>query len=134
MLFVGYARSGHSIVSTLMDAHPHVVISNELNLFDQFSELDKAPSSSWRENLYNLLHSRSIRDARWSRTNPHKGYVLKVDGLWQGSFNESIDIIGDKSGDITTRAFSENEEEFLGNYHRQGFGTDSCYSHIAKPF
>lgn len=49
VFFVGYARSGHSIIGTLMDAHPHVVISNEFNLFSQFSELDKAPFFLWRK-------------------------------------------------------------------------------------
>ena len=118
VLFVGYARSGSSIVGTLMDAHPHVVISNEFNIFDQFSEIDIAPSFSWRENLYNLLYSRSTRDAKWSRSSLNKGYQLRVGGLWQGRFDRYIEVIGDKSSDVTTRAFLKDSEEFLRNYQK----------------
>ena len=32
VIFVGFARSGHSIVGTLMDAHPDIVIAHEYNV------------------------------------------------------------------------------------------------------
>jgi hypothetical protein len=116
VFFVGYARSGHSIIGTLLDAHPHIIISNEFNLFDQFSVLDEAPLSTWKENLFNLIYRRSRKDLKWSRSEQRKGYDLKVDGLWQGKFNHYIEVIGDKSGDITTRAYNEDSETFLRNY------------------
>jgi hypothetical protein len=34
--FAGYARSGHTLVASLLDAHPEVVISNELDAFRYF--------------------------------------------------------------------------------------------------
>lgn len=118
VFFVGYPRSGHSIIGTLMDAHPHVVISNEFNLFMRFPELDKASNSTWRDHLYNVLYARSRQDARASRADEKKGYNLKVDGLWQGKFSGYIEVIGDKSGDITTRAYLHNRTEFLRNYKK----------------
>ena len=118
VFFVGYARSGHSIIGTLMDAHPHVIISNEFNLFSQFTELNKASKLSWRDNLYNLLYSRSIRDKKHSRAALHKGYKLKVSGLWQGKFSNYIEVIGDKSGDITTKEYSMDPEGFLRNFKK----------------
>ena len=30
-MFVGYPRSGHSLVGTLLDAHPDIVIAHELD-------------------------------------------------------------------------------------------------------
>lgn len=39
MFFVGYQRSGHSIIGTLVDAHPHVVISNNLPFLKKFHYL-----------------------------------------------------------------------------------------------
>ena len=33
VFFVGVARSGHSIVGAVLDSHPHIVISHELNVF-----------------------------------------------------------------------------------------------------
>ena len=31
-LFIGYARSGHSLVGSFLNAHRHAVIAHELNL------------------------------------------------------------------------------------------------------
>ena len=116
VFFVGYPRSGHSIVGTLMDAHPHVIISNEFNLFSSFADLDKVPASRWRENLYNLLYGKSAYDVYHSRGDSKKGYSLTIRNLWQGRFDRYIEVIGDKSGDITTRAYMRNKTEFLRNY------------------
>ena len=33
LFFVGYARSGHSIIASMLDAHPNVVIAHEYALF-----------------------------------------------------------------------------------------------------
>ena len=44
ILFIGYPRSGHSIVGSLMDAHPHMVIANEFLLlrnWKYFSDREK---------------------------------------------------------------------------------------------
>jgi len=30
VLFVGYPRSGHSLVGSLIDAHPHAIIAHEV--------------------------------------------------------------------------------------------------------
>ena len=116
VLFVGYTRSGHSIIGTLMDAHPHVVISNEFNLFTKFKELNKVSYKTWKYNLFDMIYKKSAYDVWHSRGNPRKGYLLTVRGLWQGKFNEYVTAIGDKSGDVTTRAYAENRTEFLSNY------------------
>ena len=31
-VFIGYPRSGHSLIASLLDAHPEMVFSNELNV------------------------------------------------------------------------------------------------------
>ena len=59
VFFVGYPRSGHSIVGALMDAHPHVVIPHEYFLFAQFRTLNQAPDKNWRDNLFNALYNKS---------------------------------------------------------------------------
>ncbi|PSO51862.1 MAG: hypothetical protein BRC34_14235, partial [Cyanobacteria bacterium QH_1_48_107] len=30
-MFIGYPRSGHSLVGSLLDAHPNIIIAHELN-------------------------------------------------------------------------------------------------------
>ena len=34
--FVGYPRSGHTLVAMLLDAHPNIVISNEYNILEKW--------------------------------------------------------------------------------------------------
>ena len=118
VFFVGYSRSGHSIVGTLMDAHPHVIIPHEYSLFQRFDNLNRAPKSSWRDNLYNILYRKSIWNVDHFLANTRKGYALGVDGLWQGKYDRYIEVIGDKSGGMTTIGYMENKQKFLRNYQK----------------
>ncbi len=118
VFFVGYARSGHSIIGSLMDAHPHVVTSNEFFLFSHFHELDRAPDRDWKKNLFDLLYNKSVKDAERIRANTKKGYTLAVEGQWQGSFDKYIEIIGDKSGGETTITYMKDKEAFKRNYEK----------------
>jgi hypothetical protein len=111
LFFVGHARSGHRIIGSLLDAHPRIFISHEFNLFNQFSVIDKSQNLTWKENLYNLIYGKST-DLRQSRSD------LKVDGSWQGKFNRYIEVIGDKNGETTTRAYYQDSKIFLRNYQK----------------
>ena len=33
LFFVGYARSRHTLLASLLDGHPHMIVGNERNLF-----------------------------------------------------------------------------------------------------
>ena len=35
-LFIGYNRSRHTLFAPLLDAHPHVVVANDLNILKQW--------------------------------------------------------------------------------------------------
>lgn len=35
VLFVGYPRSGHSLIGSIMDAHPNVIIAHEVKQLHQ---------------------------------------------------------------------------------------------------
>jgi hypothetical protein len=99
-LFVGYPRSGHSIVGAMLEAHPDAVIAHELNA----SPLILAGCT--RDELY----SRLVARARWfhrrgSRTN----YDYRVPGQWQGR-HRTLRVIGDKRGGAVTRALAEHPD------------------------
>ena len=117
VFFVGYPRSGHSIVGALIDAHPHVVIPHEYFLFSHFADLNKTSDDAWRDNLFNLLYKKSDVDVDKIRAEAWKGYKLGVDGLWQGRFDEHIEAIGDKSGGVTTEEYMLDKIGFIRNYH-----------------
>ena len=116
VFFVGYARSGHSIVGSLMDAHPHVVIAHEFFLFKKLDMLDRVANNSWRENLFQSLYNNNSRSKIRSRS--YKGYILEVEGLWEGTYVDHIEVIGDKSGGMTTKQYRNNKQRFIKNFQK----------------
>ena len=79
VFFVGNIRSGSSVLGSLMDAHPHVVIANEWR-FPDFTTLE---SDSLKENLFNTLYSACLAKKRIEKSG--KGYTLEVKGMWQAA-------------------------------------------------
>ena len=88
-MFIGYPRSGHSIVGSLLDAHDRIIIAHELNAL-KFIEA----GCEYRE-LYWLLLFNSQQFAQFGRT--WGDYQYEVPGQWQGRFSD-LRVIGDKKG------------------------------------
>lgn len=92
-MFIGYPRSGHSIVGSLLDAHENIIIAHELNAL-KFIEA----GCTWEELSWLLLYN-SSQFARYGR---HWGnYDYEVPGQWQGRFSQ-LRVIGDKKGGTST--------------------------------
>lgn len=92
-LFIGYPRSGHSLVGSLLDAHPDIVIAHEL---DALRYLKAGLSAAEIYPL--LLESARLHaelDRRWG------DYTYVVPNQWQGRFRR-LAVIGDKKGGSTT--------------------------------
>ena len=99
--FIGYSRSGHSLVAALLDAHPNIVMGHELRA------VKYVESGFGRDALYYLLYQMTkVRGHSWKRGG---GYTYDVPNQWQGSF-EKIRVIGDKHGEFTACALAENPE------------------------
>ena len=110
VFFVGYPRSGHSIIGSMMDAHPDIVIAHEFMLFKKW--LDH-PDLMNRSNLFNALYRDSYQDAKkgWrSSLKDEKGYSLDIASSWQGRFRQ-LRIIGDKSGGQTALMYSMSSKK-----------------------
>ena len=88
-MFVGYPRSGHSLVGALLDAHPDAVIAHELDA------LGYVQAGFGRRQLYQLLLENSRQFAGSGRE--WRGYTYEVPGQWQGRFRK-LRVIGDKKG------------------------------------
>jgi Sulfotransferase family len=91
-MFIGYTRSGHSLVGSLLDAHPNIIIGHELNALKLFDQ-----GFNPRE-IYYLLLQNSRRKATAGRK--ETGYSYKVPNQWQGKF-KTLKVIGDKRGSAT---------------------------------
>jgi hypothetical protein len=93
-MFLGYPRSGHSLVGSLLDAHPHAIIAHELHALRyiryRFS----------RDQLFWLLLENSRQFTRSGRV--WTGYSYRVPGQWQGEFSD-LRVIGDKRGGTSVR-------------------------------
>ena len=113
VFFIGIARSGHSIVAALLDSHPHIVISDELDVFNKvLNHRHVNRSSLFNQIWYNSCAKAVTPDANANIHSTSKGYSLAIDGLYQGSYQSYIDVIGDKIGGVTIKTFMADPKLF----------------------
>ena len=96
LLFIGYPRSRHTLVSALLDAHPNIMLSNEMNLIGTYRN-----HPEWnRTKMFDEIAFRSYRLAtRGRRSETTKGnssnysYLgYKVPNQWQGTFDQTLKV------------------------------------------
>ena len=113
VFFIGLARSGHSIVAAVLDSHPHIVISNELDVFNNVLNHPKVNRSFLFNQIWHTSYERATTvDDSVDLHSTSKGYSLAIDGLYQGSYQSYINVIGDKIGGTTTKTFLANPKLF----------------------
>jgi hypothetical protein len=87
--FLGYPRSGHSLVGSLLNAHPDVVIAHEADTLRWLAD------GMGRHELFGLLLMRDSWFGATGRT--WTGYDYTVPGQWQGRWR-TLRVLGDKKG------------------------------------
>ena len=142
VFFTGYPQSGHSIVGSLLDAHPNAILSYSFFLFRQ---LMTSPNSESNMNallqnktlFFNALYERSYRYSMMS-SKKWKGYSLDVPGLWSGKFKGRLKIVGDKSALSTTMEYGlTSPAHFKARYEdlRRCVGVPLMTIHVVRnPF
>ncbi len=100
-MFIGYPRSGHSLVGSLLDAHPNIVIAHELDA------LRYVEGGFNRKQLFYLLLEKSRHFTETGRK--WTGYTYVVPNQWNGRYSE-LKVIGDKKGGLSSRRLSGNLE------------------------
>ena len=101
LFFVGYSRSGHSLVGSLLDAHPDMVIAHELHLLKHLRKrvLDAV-----------LLQALMINSTLYSRKGrAYTGYDYAVPGQYQGQY-QCLRIVGDKKGNGSIRVLRRHPD------------------------
>ena len=88
VMFVGYPRSGHSLIAALLDAHPDIVLGMEWGV------LSHLRMGYGRNQIYYSIE-RNARMFTRKLNNIWTGYNYKVPGMWQGQYR-TIRLIGDK--------------------------------------
>lgn len=101
VLFVGYSRSGHSLVGSLLDAHPDAAISHELHLLKHLAAGAPLEAACRALVLNAWLFHRGGRS--------YTGYDYAVPGQHQGSYRRLL-VAGDKKGNGTLRMLRRRPE------------------------
>jgi hypothetical protein len=89
LLFVGYPRSGHSLIGSLLNAHPEMVVSHELGVLDYVNH------GFTRTALYGLILERDREFGSLGRQ--WADYDYTVEGQFQGRCGR-LSVVGDKRG------------------------------------
>lgn len=98
-IFVGYPRSGHSLVGSLLDAHPEIILAHEADA------LAYVQAGFSRDELFARLLENSRAFTRSGRE--WTDYKYAVPGQHHGSYTR-LRIIGDKKGQNTTFRFASD--------------------------
>lgn len=91
-MFVGYGKSGHTLIGCLLDAHPDVMVSIEADVLGQIAK-NKVTD---KKEIFEIIHRRSVnfvKNSNYSWT----GYSYKVENQYQGKF-QNLKVVGDKRG------------------------------------
>jgi hypothetical protein len=129
-LFLGHARSGHSIVGALLDAHPQIVISDELDALRYLGA-----GFTRRQLLYGSIEISRRQAAGQRRKAGRDGrvYSYAVPGQWQGRTRD-LRVVGDSQAGWTTRRLAA-DPSLLPRLERRMAPLDLRFIHVVRnPF
>ena len=123
--FVGHGRSGGTLVGALLNAHPNIVMSNELNA------LRRLRTGLTAAQLYRVIYLVSARQVRRG-SKGGGGYSYGVPGQWQGRHRE-LTIIGDRKAGATAYEIVCNPDTLVTLERKVGL--DKKFVHVIRnPF
>ncbi len=93
--FVGFPRSGHSLVGSLIDAHPNAAVAHELDALGLFEK--KLPTAR----ILPLMLANTEEFSRHGRW--WNGFNYEIDVQTNPNGDAPLKVIGDKKGDWAAR-------------------------------
>lgn len=102
LMFIGYPRSGHSLIAALMDAHPNIVVSMEWGALSHLRMGYRRLQIFYSIERFSRLFTEKLSNI-WT------GYSYRVEGQWQGK-SDQILVIGDKLAGQTSMILREHPE------------------------
>ncbi|RPI35102.1 MAG: hypothetical protein EHM70_00740 [Chloroflexota bacterium] len=103
-LFIGHARSGGTLIGALLDAHPDIILADEVDVMPYVA------AGFSREQIYSLLLDRSSVQAQRGKAKAGRDkttYSYFVEGGWQGRYNR-LRVIGNRKAGISTQRLGQN--------------------------
>jgi hypothetical protein len=129
-LFLGHARSGHSVIGALLDAHPQIAISDELDALRYLRA-----GFSRGQLLYGSIDKsrKQAANLRRKRGRGGKTYSYHVPGGSQGRF-EDLRVVGDSQAGWTTRRLA-GDARLLDSLRRRMAPLELRFIHVVRnPF
>ena len=111
VIFLGFGRSGTTLVGALLDSHPNIVLGTDYQLFIKWPQFRTYHQNITR--LYSALYQFSISFANYFRNNNGKGYNFNLPGGFNGRYNESISVIGEKEAGTATTPYISDHQEWM---------------------
>ncbi|MCB0190939.1 MAG: sulfotransferase [Anaerolineae bacterium] len=104
-MFIGHVKSGSTLIGSLLDAHPNVILADEADALKYVS------SGFSRDQLFHILLKASHREALKGRVTARRlnAYSLSVPDQWQGRYNK-LQVIGDSKAGPSTRIISRDPQ------------------------
>ncbi|XP_078342205.1 uncharacterized protein LOC144628030 isoform X1 [Oculina patagonica] len=144
LFFIGYPRSRHSLLGSLLDAHPHMVISDETFAFMRWRGNLKKRKNGTIYQFYDSMFGasqRAVSQGRRSRVfegsvvNKTSSYGYYVPNQWQGTYDQYVEVIGDKSGAFTAKAMRQRDALDAVRLLEQASGAKVKFVHVVRnPF
>ena len=99
-MFIGYPRSGHSLVGAILDAHPEIIIPHQYDVIQNWKLYKLSTPVNKKLSKYHLfydLHQLSEEQAMFRMRSKFPsgntgGYSYHVPGLWQGGYQTKIKV------------------------------------------
>jgi hypothetical protein len=88
LFFIGYPRSGHSLIASLIDAHPNILISMEWGALTHLKLGYRKAQIYYSISRLSKIFTEKLHN-RWT------GYSYRVEGQYQGKYEDLL-VIGDK--------------------------------------
>ena len=97
VMFISFARAGHSWIGSVLDAAPNALVANEYGAMNRFLIGKRKKNLMTKDLLFEGLAKNSFLCGKYGRI---QVYDYSIPGLWQGKLGDGqkMDVIGDKKG------------------------------------
>ena len=92
IMFIGYPRSGHSLIGSLIDAHPHAIVANEFDLVGSWKAWDSRQQNKYY--MFSQLYKNSQEQIMggYRTHNARHFFDYSVPNQWQGKFKNTVKV------------------------------------------
>jgi hypothetical protein len=128
-MFIGHNKSGTTLIGSLLDAHPNVILADEVDA------LQYVQAGFKRDQIFHLLLKTSRRELMKGRVTARRlqAYSFLVPGQWQGRFRR-LQVIGDSTSGSSTRRLGTSPD-LLDRLHRLMNGVEVKFIQVVRnPF